>query len=207
MADFIKRFLLALAVILTASGAPADDLALAAAHSRLPSRAKLGKNDALLLVLVNEQRMIACFGMKKTKSYRVSTAAAGVGAQANSGKTPPGWHKVHSRFGAKACVGQVFKSRRIVPGHVLTPKDWYDGEGDVISSRILWLEGLEDGVNKSKDGKIDSFLRYIYIHGTNQERRLGTKASHGCIRMGNNDIVELFEALKAYKNVYVYISN
>ena len=76
-------------------------------------------------------------------------------------------------------------------------------EDDIISSRILWLEGLEAGKNKGSN--LDSFKRYIYIHGTHEEEKLGEKASHGCIRMGNNDIIDLCN--RDIINTLVYISN
>ena len=79
------------------------------------------------------------------------------------------------------------------------------GNGDELLSRIFWLEGLDRRLNKDPKGNYDSYLRFIYIHGTNQEALLGTPASHGCIRMGNRDIVELFDFVKSCDNFYVYI--
>ena len=75
-------------------------------------------------------------------------------------------------------------------------------EEDIICSRILWLSGLEDGQNKGSG--IDSLSRYIYIHGTNEEGLLGVKASHGCIRMSNSDIIDLCD--KKISNALIYIS-
>jgi len=129
-------------------------------------------------------------------TYPISTARAGVGGEAGSNKTPPGWHRVCTRFGAKAPLGQVFVSRRPVRGQTLQPEEWRaGGDIDLILSRILWLDGLEPGVNKG--GTVDSRARYIYLHGTNQEQLLGTPASHGCIRMANRDIAALFTLARA----------
>ena len=80
--------------------------------------------------------------------------------------------------------------------------DISSGNEDIISTRILWLSGLEDGINKG--GNVDSYSRYIYIHGTNEEGMLGKKASHGCIRMSNNDIIDLCNS--KINNSIVYIS-
>lgn len=121
-----------------------------------------------------------------------SWASAGIGAQAGSNKTPPGWHRVAERFGAGAERGTMFVSRRR-NGRVLKPSEWNapDPAEDAVLTRILWLEGLEPGVNKGPG--IDSHERYVYLHGTNQEQKLGTPASHGCLRFSNADIEKLFD--------------
>lgn len=169
----------------------------------LPRGVKLS-DAALAVVDVKRQKMFVRAG-GAVFSYVVSTAKAGVGAMAHSGKTPPGWHRVHSRFGADAMPGQLFSSRSAVGGVVRSGEQWRSPVGDEVLTRILWLEGMESGVNKDPKGNCDSFLRYIYIHGTNQEHLLGTPASHGCIRMGNYDVIELFNLVAPYKNFYVYI--
>ena len=135
-------------------------------------------------------------GGRTVATYPVSTARAGVGGEAGSGKTPPGWHRVCARYGAQASLGQVFVSRRPVKGRILPAAEWRaGGTTDLILSRILWLDGLEEGVNKG--GTVDSHARYIYLHGTNQEQLLGTPASHGCIRLANRDVAELFALVRA----------
>ena len=169
-----------------------------------PAGVKIESADAVAVVLVAEQRMVVRVGGKEF-SYRVSTAKAGEGSKAGSGKTPLGWHKVRSRFGSRAKVGQLFVSRKAVKGAVRTEKQWRFGNGDEVLSRIFWLEGLELGLNKDPKGNYDSYLRYIYIHGTNQEELLGKPASHGCIRMGNRDVVELYDRVSQCKNFYVFI--
>ena len=175
------------------------------AHMAVPGVGKATRRDALAVVVVPEQRMVvsAC---GRTRSFRVSTAAAGVGSEAGSYMTPPGWHRVSSRIGARAAKGQLFVSRKQVRGAVRSGNALRSTSGDEILSRIFWLDGLEPGVNKDKTGRHDSYLRHIYIHGTNQEQLLGTPASHGCIRMGNDDVVELFDLVKPCANFYVYIS-
>ena len=139
------------------------------------------------------------------KSYRVSTARAGIGAAEGSGKTPPGRHRIARLFGHTAEPGQVFVSRRAVKGHVIPATDWRSGgEKDYVLTRILWLEGLEPGLNKGSG--IDSHDRYIYIHGTNQEQLLGTPASHGCIRMANADVIELFDFVNCHRDMTLTIT-
>lgn len=184
--------------------APRKSSVIDSAVRSMPAGVKLESADAIAVVLVAEQRMVVRVGGKEF-SYRVSTAKAGEGSKAGSGKTPLGWHKVKSRFGSRAKVGQLFVSRKAVKGAVRTEKDWRFGNGDEVLSRIFWLEGLELGLNKDPKGNYDSYLRYIYIHGTNQEELLGKPASHGCIRMGNRDVVELFDRVSPCKNFYVFI--
>ncbi|MFO7655034.1 MAG: L,D-transpeptidase [Candidatus Krumholzibacteriia bacterium] len=123
--------------------------------------------------------------------WRVSTAAAGLDAREGSGGTPPGVHRISRKIGADQPVGAVFASREP------TGDTWHAGspsaEGlDLIVSRILTLEGLEDGVNRGSG--VDSESRYIYLHGTNHESELGRPVSHGCIRLGSRDVLEVFDA-------------
>jgi hypothetical protein len=187
-----------------AAGVVKGSKAVTLAAGSMPRGTVLGSNDAIAVVLVAKQRMIVRFRGKEF-SYRVSTAKAGVGSKAGSGMTPPGWHKVKSRHGANAKVGQLFVSRRPVKGVVRSAAECRLGNGDEVLSRIFWLEGLDPRLNKDSKGNFDSHLRFIYIHGTNQEALLGTPASHGCIRMGNRDIVELFDFVKSCDDFYVYI--
>jgi len=135
-------------------------------------------------------------------SWPVSTAAAGVGSRSGSLRTPPGWHRVAARFGEGAALGRVFRSRK--PAELVRTFDNADPSSDLILTRILWLEGLESGVNKGRG--IDSKKRYIYIHGTNQEQLIGQPTSHGCIRMRNRDVVDLFERT-AGSDLWVLILN
>jgi lipoprotein-anchoring transpeptidase ErfK/SrfK len=79
----------------------------------------------------------------------------------------------------------------------------HNNENDYVTSRILWLDGLEEGHNKG--GNVDSFKRYIYIHGTHEEGLIGEKASHGCIRMFNNDVIELFSYIPEETEVNIKI--
>ncbi len=120
--------------------------------------------------------------------YPVSTSRYGVGQRENSLQTPAGIHHITQKIGANEPAGRVFKSR-VATDEVCLPSD-YDGEQDVITSRILRLAGLQPGFNAG--GDVDSFNRYIYIHGTPDETHIGQPASIGCIRMRNQDVIDLF---------------
>jgi UDP-N-acetylmuramate--alanine ligase len=122
--------------------------------------------------------------------WPVSTARAGIGGAEGSFRTPPGWHRVHRRIGEDAEKGAVFVWREP------TGETWR-GEArdeDLILTRILTLDGLEEGVNRGPGH--DSLERYIYLHGTNHERLLGRPSSHGCVRLSNADVCCLFEQMR-----------
>ncbi len=120
--------------------------------------------------------------------FSVSTSVRGEGQRENSWQTPLGRHQVAQVIGLDAPIYTRFRSRQ--PIGIASPESWkaLDDE-DMILSRIIRLTGLEDGFNRG-DG-VDSFNRYIYIHGTHQEQLIGKKASKGCIRMRNADIITL----------------
>jgi len=141
-------------------------------------------------VSIGEQMLRIVESGKLVYQARCASSASGIGAEMNSMKTPLGWHKVVTKIGAKAVRGQVFRSRQP------TREIWQPGEQpseDLVLTRVLLLDGLEPGVNKG--GNVDSYARNIYIHGTNDEARLGTPSSHGCIRLSNDDVVEVFDLL------------
>jgi len=143
-----------------------------------------------LLVSIDKQqlRLIGRAGVEQV--YFVSTAKNGMGQQMGSECTPAGWHKIRAKIGDKQALNTVFVARRAT-GEIYTPalkagfpqRDW-------ILTRILWLGGLETG--KNRYGKVDSTWRYIYIHGCPDELMTGKPGSHGCIRMKNADILDLF---------------
>ena len=167
----------------------------------------LGTSDApLARVDVARQVLTVTCGGRVVRAYRVSTAAAGVSASAAAEMySACGRHRIARLFGHTAAPGQVFVSRRAVKGQILPPAAWRAGGGrDYVLTRILWLEGLEPGVNRGAG--IDSRARYIYIHGTNQEQLLGTPASHGCIRMANADVISFFDYAKRHRDLVVEIA-
>ncbi len=134
------------------------------------------------------------------KSYVISTSKRPPSNVKNSLGTPRGLHEVAERIGAGQPPGIVFKSR-VSTGHHFSELPEEKAEDNLITSRILWLRGLEPGVNRG--GEVDTYERYIYIHGTNHESRLGEPMSAGCVLMGNLDIVELYEEVRAGDLVWV----
>jgi hypothetical protein len=121
------------------------------------------------------------------KQFIISTSRFGVGQSLNSNRTPLGLHRIAARIGAGQPIGTVFESRRLVG---LT---WQGRPDAAIAHRILWLEGLEAGYNRG--GQVDSYRRYIYIHGLGDESTVGRPASRGCIHMAAADLLPLFDRL------------
>jgi UDP-N-acetylmuramate-alanine ligase len=151
------------------------------------------------LLVVDAERQVATLieAEEAVASWPVSTARAGIGGEAGSFRTPPGWHRIRERIGQDAVLGTVFVSREP------TGETW-SGEqrdDDLILTRVLTLDGVEDGVNRGPG--CDSLERYIYLHGTNQEELLGRAVSHGCVRLSNSGIVALFERVREGDYVYV----
>lgn len=120
-------------------------------------------------------------------AYRCSTAARGTGNKENSYQTPLGWHEITERIGDGLPRGAIFNERKF-SGDIWTPGS--PTPKDLVLTRILWLSGLEPGINNGPG--VDSHARFIYIHGTPAEEKLGTPASWGCIRLSNQDVIELF---------------
>lgn len=129
------------------------------------------------------------------RHWPVSTAANGSGERSGSYCTPRGRHVIRAKIGANAAENTVFVRRRPT-GEILTPdlqaahpdRDW-------ILTRILWLSGCERGFNRL--GEVDTMRRFIYIHGSPDDAQMGEPGSHGCIRMRNTDIIELFDLVPA----------
>lgn len=119
------------------------------------------------------------------RTFTISTSRFGIGNRENSQQTPRGLHRIVEKIGDGVPPGRIFNNR-IDTGAGSTP----DIGDNLIVTRILRLEGLEDGVNRGPG--IDSYDRYIYIHGTNHESKLGTPLSHGCVVMSSADIIDLF---------------
>jgi|TARA_B110000483_G_scaffold243571_1_gene334239 hypothetical protein len=136
------------------------------------------------------------------KMYKISSSSFGIGSQKNSFKTPLGAHVISEKIGKKLPKGAVLKGRVWTNEIAEIISKPIDIEADVITSRILWLEGLEIGRNKG--GNVDSKSRYIYIHGTAEEGLIGKPASLGCIRMFNEDVIELFKNVSVGTQVLIY---
>ena len=143
------------------------------------------------------------FGGVKAK-YPVSTAANGVGCEKNSGCTPLGNHIIRAKVGAGALPNTVFVGRRDT-GEICTPELMAEFPNrDWILTRILWLSGTEVGFNRL--GNVDTMQRYIYIHGTPESTDMSKIGSHGCVRMRNSDIIELFELVEAGTPVSISVA-
>lgn len=135
------------------------------------------------------------------RSYRVSTAARGAGEQMGSYQTPRGRHRIRARIGDGLPLGAVLRGRRPT-GEVCTPELMAAQPGkDWILTRILWLCGEEPGLNRG--GQVDTMRRYVYIHGTPDGTDLGVPGSHGCVRMANADMVELFDQVPVGTPVHI----
>ncbi|AEG31891.1 L,D-transpeptidase [Thiomicrospira cyclica] len=144
-----------------------------------------------ILIQIATQQLQLLVNETIVAQFPVSTAQRGVGQQQGSLQTPLGQHYIRAKIGHNAPINSVFVARRPT-GEIYSPtlaqaypdRDW-------ILSRILWLCGCEPGINRL--GSVDTFHRYIYIHGTPDTEPMGIPASHGCIRMRNSDLVELFD--------------
>jgi lipoprotein-anchoring transpeptidase ErfK/SrfK len=126
-------------------------------------------------------------------SYPISTSKYGEGSKENSFKTPLGNHIIKEKIGENAPINTIFISRINTKNIASIENKPKNTENDYVTSRIMWLEGEENGVNKGPG--IDSYERYIYIHGTHEEGLIGVKASHGCIRMFNVDVIDLYDRI------------
>ena len=137
------------------------------------------------------------------RRYAVSTATNGAGEVSGSYRTPRGRHLIRAKIGAGQPENTVFVRRRPT-GEIYTPELGRLHPGrDWILTRILWLSGCEPGKNRGKNGQgcVDTMRRYIYLHGSPDEAAMGVPGSHGCIRMRNADIVELFDLVPPYTPV------
>ena len=128
-------------------------------------------------------------------TFRVSTAINGIGQQKDSYQTPKGLHRIYEKIGKGEPIGTIFEDRKPVR---------YDGKGDsnaLITDRIMWLEGLENGLNQGQT--VDTRKRYIYIHGVGDESSIGKPNSQGCIHLAATDLLQLFDSVPVGALVYI----
>jgi len=158
-------------------------------------------DELYLQVCATNQQLSVIKNHTLLAQYPVSTAKNGLGEQRGSECTPRGWHVVRAKIGAGQALNSVFIGRRPT-GEIYTPAlaEQYP-QRDWILTRILWLGGLQPGVNRY--GAVDSTWRYIYIHGSPDAQMDGQPRSHGCIRMLNADIVGLFEHVEVGCKVFI----
>jgi hypothetical protein len=133
---------------------------------------------------------------KFMRAHPCSTSRFGIGQTEGSNCTPLGLHRIAEKIGAGERPGTVFKSRKIV-GHTSQP-EFADAK---ITTRIMWLEGLEPGFNRG--GNVDSHARYIYIHGTGDQASIGKPASCGCIHLADADLIPLFAKIPSGTLVWI----
>lgn len=145
--------------------------------------------NATIQIDVSTQQLFLTGNINRT--YSISTALNGVGEKEGSGCTPRGSHIISDKIGAESPINSVFVGR-VPTGEIYNPElaEQYP-QRDWILSRILWLYGLEPDFNQGEG--CDSHQRYIYIHGTPDSEPMGVAKSHGCIRMRNSDVIELFD--------------
>lgn len=150
---------------------------------------------------VSQQKMMVYHQEQVCQEYFISTAKNGVGENYGSEKTPRGWHIIRAKIGANQPYNTVFVERRPT-GEIyhLDLRKKYP-ERDWILTRIMWLSGLEIGKNRLHD--VDTMRRYIYIHGSPEDVKMGIPGSRGCIRMRNKDILQLFEQISVGTRILI----
>lgn len=147
--------------------------------------------DTCILVSIARQQLTLFEHGESVMCCSISTAANGAGELNGSEKTPRGWHRVRARIGGGCPQGTVFRGRRPTGEVYSEPLARQYPQRDWILTRILWLSGSEPGRNRL--GNVDSMRRYIYIHGCPDSEPMGEPRSHGCIRMRNSELVQLYD--------------
>jgi len=173
------------------------------ALSNLPTRflracekRKVDPTDFVLVVSIAGQTISLFEKCEFAKELRCSTSRFGIGQMEGSNCTPLGLHRIVEKIGAGAPAGTVFKARKAI-GHTSQP----EFANAKITTRILWLEGLEPRLNRG--GNVDSHARYIYIHGTADQASIGKPTSCGCIHLADEDLIPLFDQLPVGTLVWI----
>lgn len=154
----------------------------------------LKENELFIIADTKSQQMYLISKGKIIKIYIISTSKYGCGSEFGSNKTPLGTHRIKEMIGEGANPGRIFRGRKDTGRTAVIYTDKTDLKQDDVTTRIMWLDGQESG--KNRGGNVDSHRRYIYIHGTPEEGLLGKPASHGCIRMKNSEVIELFKIVR-----------
>ena len=154
-----------------------------------------------IIIDISEQRLYLFEKDILKQSFPVSTSRFGEGSIENSFKTPLGSHEIKEKIGTDVPINTILIARKNTSRKAKIINEKIDSDDDFVTSRILWLEGLE--VGKNKGSGVDSYNRYIYIHGTHEEGLIGQKASHGCIRMFNRDVIYLYDKVKEGTKVLI----
>lgn len=159
-----------------------------------------GPSRRWLIVSIDAQQMALIDGDQVRRQFTISTSKNPPSCRETSFGTPTGLHRIADKIGAEEKEGMVFKGR-IPTGKHFCEYQGEEAEGNLITSRILRLRGQEEGHNAGPG--CDSYDRYIYIHGTNHENRIGQPFSGGCIEMRNADVIELFDLIQSGDPVWI----
>lgn len=161
------------------------------------------KLDNFIYIGIKRQKLYLFEANIISKIYKVSTSLKGAGNEISSYKTPLGLHFIYEKIGNNAPIGTLFINKKNTNKIVEIDSLTLNQNKDEITTRLMSLMGKELNINKG--GRVDTFKRGIYIHGTSNEKSIGKPSSHGCIRMKNNDIVELFNSVD--KQIPVFLFN
>lgn len=154
----------------------------------------------VLLVSIEDQNARLIENGLTRREYCVSTSLKPPSNRQDSGGTPRGLHRIAEKIGDGAPLGEVFKGR-VSTGKRYQELSEEELRPNLITSRILWLEGLEENINQGHG--CDSYRRYIYVHGTNHEDKIGRRASGGCVQLLNTEMVELFDEVEEGDHVFI----
>lgn len=154
-----------------------------------------------MYISVKHQQLYLIENDSTIRNYPISTATNGIGTKENSNMTPYGLHTIKQKIGSNVPSGGIMESRVYYGkiAHILTQQE--NADKDYVTTRIMWLQGEENGLNRGRN--VDSYNRYIYIHGTPEEGFIGQPASHGCIRMKNKDVIELYDLIDEGTPIYI----
>jgi hypothetical protein len=157
--------------------------------------------DTFIYIGVKRQKLYIIKSKQLDRVFDISTSSKGSGNKIASFQTPLGMHSIHEKIGKGAAIGTLFVNKKNT--HKIVTIDTLKNytENDEITTRLISLIGTE--VNINKGGDVDTFKRGIYIHGTSNEKSIGTPSSHGCVRMKNIDVIELFK--KVHENTLVFL--
>ncbi len=154
-------------------------------------RLNIKPSEYLIYASIGEQKLYVFSKNTLLKIYPISTSRSEPSCVRDSLGTPTGLHKIDGKIGAGAPLDTVFRGR--VPCGLICEQTPEEQKKNLITARIMRLRGLENGVNAG--GDVDTYARYVYIHGTNQEDKVGTPNSHGCLLLKNADVAELFDVV------------
>jgi lipoprotein-anchoring transpeptidase ErfK/SrfK len=160
-------------------------------------------NNDYLDVSISKQQLSLIQEGQIVYTYPVSTAKNGVGELMGSECTPTGWHRIRAKIGADLPINSVLIGRRATGEIYDAELARQQSQRDWILSRILWLGGLEP--HKNRYGNVDTTWRYVYIHGCPDHLLQGKPESHGCIRMKNADVIDLFARVSSQTRVYIHL--